>query len=150
MGIFDSDAWQATKHVVKSAVKGAAKWGMILGVAGVAVAALSFLTPVGYIATLSSAVFGTTGIFTSMGMAGLSAGAIGGAVLGALKGIGSADEAIDAAQEQRVLNETRAIQRAQSNALFAAQLQKQMDGGGMMVNPNMLPGGNKGQGIGRG
>lgn len=144
-----SSTWEAVKHVGKKTLKGAAKWGMILGIGGLVLAGLSMFTPIGILATASSYLFGTTGIFTSLGLAGLTAGAVGGAVIGALKGVGSADEAVQEAEERRILNYDRGSARAQRDMLFNIQAAQQM-AAAQGVSPGALPmgRGQNGPGIG--
>lgn len=132
---------------VKSVIKSAAKWAMIAGAIGLAIAipGAAFsggLASVPIIGGAISTGLGWLGInvganaLAAGAISGITMGAIGGAVLGGLKGIAHFDENMEVAQEKRVMAHNNAMMRSRNEAMFAAQMSKQMGG----VSPGMSPG----------
>lgn len=145
---------ETVKHVIKSTIKGAAKWALIGGAVMVGLA----LLPVGAVGVvgglLNTLTFGASGaiagalgigggtsLLASAGLTGLTTGAIGGAVIGGLKGITSADEAVEVAEERKMMAYNNAAMRARSEAMMSA---KYAGMGG--VAPGMSPGMARGMG----
>jgi hypothetical protein len=118
------------KHVVMKTLK-TALWTAAIFAVGAAILP-------GVLAGAMSAIglgsFVTGGSILTAALGGAKVGAIIGGIIGLGKGVSGMDEAADAAEEQKMLSYSRNVQRAKSDAMFAAQMGQQMGG----ISPQAL------------